>query len=156
MSPHHSDQMSEMYNAHKIVFCMSISKVLWVSQWQGHLLSCSGQLKTKDGEKLTLKENPRLTDKSWEKKQKMEKKWTLKENPRLTHWAANSGLHLLLFIRDGVKKVHENCLRRQKPYSRERGDDSEDIERCLTHWTMRVSIMNNERCVTHWVMTVRA
>ena len=49
MSPHHSDQMSEMYNAHKIVFCMSISKVLsvseWVSEWQGHLLSCSGQLK---------------------------------------------------------------------------------------------------------------
>ena len=33
MSPHHSDQMSEMYNAHKIVFCMSISKVLWVSEW---------------------------------------------------------------------------------------------------------------------------
>ena len=51
MSPHHSDQMSEMYNAHKIVFWMSISKVLSesvsesVSQWQGHLLSCSGQLK---------------------------------------------------------------------------------------------------------------
>ena len=31
-----------------LFFCISISKVLseWVSQWQGHLLSCSGQLKT--------------------------------------------------------------------------------------------------------------
>ena len=46
MSLHHSDQMSGRYEDYYIVFCMSISKVLseWVSQWQGHLLSCSKQL----------------------------------------------------------------------------------------------------------------
>ena len=47
---HHSesDQMSGRSEDNSIVFCISISKVLseWVSQWQGHLLSCSGQLKT--------------------------------------------------------------------------------------------------------------
>ena len=33
-----------------VVFCMSISQVLseWVSEWQGHLLSCSGQLKNEN------------------------------------------------------------------------------------------------------------
>ena len=40
--------MSGRSEDNSIVFCISISKVLdeWVSQWQGHLLSCSGQLKT--------------------------------------------------------------------------------------------------------------
>ena len=51
MFPHHSDQMSQRSQVSRVTLCMSISKVLseWVSesviQWQGHLLSCSGQLK---------------------------------------------------------------------------------------------------------------
>ena len=48
MSPHHSDQISGKSEVNWIVFCVTISKVLSesVSEWQGHLLSCSGQLKS--------------------------------------------------------------------------------------------------------------
>ena len=49
MSPHHSDQMSQRSQVSGAALCMSKVKVAWVSQsvseWQGHLLSCSGQLK---------------------------------------------------------------------------------------------------------------
>ena len=49
MFPHHSDQMSQRSpHVSWVTLWMSISKVLsdWLSQWQGHLLSCCGQLKT--------------------------------------------------------------------------------------------------------------
>ena len=50
MSPHHSDQMPQWPQVSRIILCMAKVKVSeWVSQsvseWQGHLLSCSGQLK---------------------------------------------------------------------------------------------------------------
>ena len=46
MSSHHSEQMSQRLKVSRIARCMSKVKVTdWVSQWQGHLLSCSGQLK---------------------------------------------------------------------------------------------------------------
>ena len=46
--------MSQRSQVNWVTFCMSISKIPWVTesvsqwvrQWQGHLLSCSGQLKT--------------------------------------------------------------------------------------------------------------
>ena len=48
MSPHHSDQMSQRSQVSRVPLCMSKVKVPWVSewvtQWQGHLMSCSGQL----------------------------------------------------------------------------------------------------------------
>ena len=50
MSPHHSDQISQRSQVSRVALCMSKIKVLWVSQSvserQGHLLSCFGQLKT--------------------------------------------------------------------------------------------------------------
>ena len=51
MSPHHSDQMPQWPQVSRIILCMAKVKVSeWVSQsvseWQGHLLSCSGQLKS--------------------------------------------------------------------------------------------------------------
>ena len=49
MFPHHSDQMSQRSpHVSWVTLWMSISKVLsdWLSQWQGHLLSCCGQLKS--------------------------------------------------------------------------------------------------------------
>ena len=50
MSPHHTDQMSQWSQVSRIALCMAKVKVSdsvsdWVSEWQGHLLSCSGQLK---------------------------------------------------------------------------------------------------------------
>ena len=59
MSSHHSDQMSQRSQVSAVALCMSKVKVLgvsesvsqWVSQWQGHLLSCSGQLKIRTTEK---------------------------------------------------------------------------------------------------------
>ena len=50
-SPHHSDQMPQWPQVSRITLCMAKVKVSeWVSQsvseWQGHLLSCSGQLKS--------------------------------------------------------------------------------------------------------------
>ena len=47
MSSHHSDQMSQRSQVSRVALWMTISKVLSesVSQWQGHLLSCSGQLR---------------------------------------------------------------------------------------------------------------
>ena len=52
MSPHHTDQMSQWSQVSRIALCMAKVKVTqlvseWVSEWQGHLLSCSGQLKKK-------------------------------------------------------------------------------------------------------------
>ena len=47
MFPHHSDQMSQRSQVSKGHSVMSKVKVSQsVSQWQGHLLSCCGQLKT--------------------------------------------------------------------------------------------------------------
>ena len=50
MSPHHSDQMVQWSQVSSIALCMAKVKVSdsvsqWVSEWQGHLLSCSGHLK---------------------------------------------------------------------------------------------------------------
>ena len=45
MSPHQSDQMSQRSQVSRVAICVSKVKVLWLSEWQGHLLSCSGQLK---------------------------------------------------------------------------------------------------------------
>ena len=49
MFPHHSDQMFQRSQVSRVALCMSKVKVLWVTEsvreWQGHLLSCSGQLK---------------------------------------------------------------------------------------------------------------
>ena len=51
MFPHQSDQVSQRSHVFRVALCMSKVKVPWltdsVSQWQGHLLSCSGQLKHK-------------------------------------------------------------------------------------------------------------
>ena len=48
MSSHHSDQMSQRSQVSGVALCISKVKVPSVSQsvseWQGHLLSCSGQL----------------------------------------------------------------------------------------------------------------
>ena len=41
MSPHHSDQLSEMSKVNKIAFCMSISKVLSVSELVSELVTRS-------------------------------------------------------------------------------------------------------------------
>jgi len=54
MFPHHSDKMSQRSQVSRVALCMSKVKVPlvselvseWVSEWLGHLLSCSGQLKT--------------------------------------------------------------------------------------------------------------
>ena len=51
MSPHHSDKMPQWPQVSRIILCMAKVNVSeWVSQsvseWQGHLLSCSGQLKS--------------------------------------------------------------------------------------------------------------
>ena len=50
MSSHHSEQMSQWSQVSRIALCMAKVKVselvsYLVSEWQGHLLSCSGQLK---------------------------------------------------------------------------------------------------------------
>ena len=45
MFSHHADQMSQRSQVSRVALWMSSSKVL--TQWQGHLLSCSGQLKSK-------------------------------------------------------------------------------------------------------------
>ena len=44
---HHSDQMYQRSQVSRVTLCMLKVKVKvpWVSEWQGHLLSCSGQLK---------------------------------------------------------------------------------------------------------------
>ena len=52
MFPHQSDQVSQRSQVSRVPLCMSKVKVPWVtdwlSQWQGHPLSCSWQLKTID------------------------------------------------------------------------------------------------------------
>ena len=49
MSPYHFDQMSRRSKVSRVALCTSKVKVPsvthWLSQWQGHLLSCFGQLK---------------------------------------------------------------------------------------------------------------
>ena len=50
MSPHHTDQMSQWSQVFRIALCITKVKVTelvtqWLSESQGHLLSCSGQLK---------------------------------------------------------------------------------------------------------------
>ena len=50
MSPYFSDQMFQRSQVSRVALCMSKVKVPWVSEsvseWQGHLLSCCGQLNT--------------------------------------------------------------------------------------------------------------
>ena len=72
MSPHHSDQMSQRSHVSRVALCKSKVKVLWVSEsvsqwvseWQGHLLSCSGQLKMEVKMRFTppSKQTKSLTD----------------------------------------------------------------------------------------------
>ena len=58
MSPDHSDQMSQRLQVSRVALCISKVKVPSVSQWQGHLLSCSGQLKKDhDEDKHKYKDN---------------------------------------------------------------------------------------------------
>ena len=66
MSSHHSDQMSQRSQVSRVALWMTISKVLsqWLSQWQGHLLSCSGQLKIQKQWGLRTKDW-RLRTKDW-------------------------------------------------------------------------------------------
>ena len=75
MSPHHSDQMSGRSEVNWIVFCMTISSQ-WFSEWQGHLLSCSGQLKTNYNDKI-LSLEPKLFAAVDEKGEKL--KWSVNE-----------------------------------------------------------------------------
>ena len=58
MSPHHSDQMSQRSQVSWVNLWMSKVKVPsvteWVTEWQGHLLSSSGQLNTNFLNLITL------------------------------------------------------------------------------------------------------
>ena len=66
MSPHHSNQRSQRSSVSWVALCMSISKVLWVSEWvtewQGHLLSCSGQLKITSKGSLPMRKTVKKAD----------------------------------------------------------------------------------------------
>ena len=73
MFPHHSDQMSQRSQVSRVALCMSKVKVLSVSesvsesvsQWQGRLLSCSGQLKTEALKNHALQSASKNIQKVW-------------------------------------------------------------------------------------------